>query len=158
MTDPDIAVGHSRPHIAAAFFCERLIEDKDGVLTVVRIVDRITHTAVGSGTPQVMPPVPVNLTLLVSFKSGDARGRHELSVYVEAPSGLRETVVSGVSVLFEGEDRGNNSIFNLSWVAGHEGLYWFDVLLDGSRVTRVPLRISYQRQETGRSQPSPGHS
>jgi hypothetical protein len=29
--------------------------------------------------------------------------------------------------------------------ANEEGLYWFDVFLEGARVTRVPLRLIYQR-------------
>lgn len=146
MTDSEPSSG---PYVAAGLFCERVIEDKDGVLSVVRIVDRFTRTVTGSGTPESMPPTPVRTMLLISLKSGDARGRHDVSINVEQPSGLVETVVPRASVLFEGAERGANLVFDLDWLAAQEGLHWFDVLLDGTRVTRVPLRIAYLRQEVG---------
>jgi hypothetical protein len=138
------------PFVSAGFFCERVIEGKDGVLSVVRIVDRFTRTVTGPGAPDFMPPTPVRAQLLVSLKSGDAHGRHEVSVTVEQPSGLAETIIPGASVLLEGGERGANLVFDLDWLAAQEGLHWFDVLLDGQRITRVPLRIAYMREETGR--------
>lgn len=143
------------PYLTAAFFCERVIEDKEGILTAVRIVDRVVQTAIGVGTPEEMPATAVSLTLLVAFKSGQARGRHDVQVVVESPAGLRSQVAPAYSILLEGEDRGANLVLNLSFSAQQEGLYWFDVLLDGARFTRVPLRLVYQRQETGSLGPSP---
>jgi hypothetical protein len=144
MTDSGPSSG---PYVAAGFFCERVIEGKDGVLSVVRILDRFTRTVTGSGAPDFMPPTPIQTTLLISLKSGDAQGRHDVSVNVEQPSGLVETVIPRASVLFEGAEHGANLVFELDWLAVEEGLHWFDVLLDGARVTRVPLRIAYLRQE-----------
>ena len=138
----------SGPYVAAGFFCEHVIEGKDGVLSVVRIVDRFTRTVTGPGAPDFMPPAPVRAQLLVSLKSGDAQGRHEVSVTVEQPSGLTETIVPGASVLLGGGERGANLVFDLDWLAAQEGLHWFDVLLDGQRITRVPLRVAYMREET----------
>ena len=146
MTEAALSSG---PYVAAGFFCERVLEDKDGVLSAVRIVDRFTRTVTGADTPDFMPPTPVRATLLISLKSGEAQGRHELSVTVEQPSGLTETVIPGASVLFEGAERGANFVFDLDWLVAQEGLHWFDVVLDGVRVTRVPLRIAYVREETG---------
>lgn len=135
------------PFLAAAFFCERVIEDKEGILTVVRIVDRIVQTAIGVDTPDVMPPANVSLTLLIALRSGEARGRHDVQIAAENPSGLRKPLAQAFSVLLEGEDRGANLVINLNFTAPQEGLYWFDVLVDQRRVTRVPLRLVYQRQE-----------
>ena len=139
------------PHLSAAFFCEKVIEDKEGVLSAIRIVDRIIHSAIGAGTPEAMPPVPVALTLLIGLKSDAARGRHELAVTAEQPSGMRHRVAEALTVLLEGEERGANLILNLQWVAQQEGLYWFDIELNGRTLTRVPLRVVYQRQETGQA-------
>lgn len=144
------------PYLTAAFFCERVIEDKEGVLTAVRIVDRIVQTAVGAGTPDEMPPAAVSLSLLVSLKSGRAKGRHDMQIMVESPAGLRSPVAPANSIFLEGEDRGANLVLNLTFTAHQEGLYWFDVLLDGALLTRVPLRLLYQRLETGIPGSSPG--
>lgn len=138
------------PFLAAAVLCEKVLEEKDGVLSAIRMVDRIVQTAVGPAGPEEMPPVPVNLTALIAFKSGGARGRHSLRLRPEAPSGLRLPEVS-LPVLFEGEDRGHNVLLNLALQADQEGLYWFDVLLDEQMVTRIPLRVVYQRLSLGTS-------
>ena len=114
MTEAALSSG---PYVAAGFFCENVIEGKDGVLSVVRIVDRFTRTVTGPGAPDFMPPTPVRAQLLVSLKSGDAQGRHEVSVTVEQPSGLTETIVPGASVLLEGGERGANLVFDLDWLA-----------------------------------------
>lgn len=47
-------------------------------------------------------------------------------------------------ILLEGEDRGVNQILNLSFGVDEEGLYWFDVLVDGALMTRIPMRVLYQ--------------
>ena len=49
------------------------------------------------------------------------------------------------NVVFEGEDRGTNLILTLNIVVDQEGVYWFDVLLEDELLTRIPLRILYQR-------------
>lgn len=146
MADPIATQG---PWLTAALLCDRVLEEKDATLTVVRIVDRIVSSAIGQGTPAEMPPLPVNLILLIALKSGAAHGRHDLKVELEGPDGLRTPVVENISVLFEGEDRGANLQLALNWVAAQEGLYWFNVLLNERLLSRVPLRVVYVRQETG---------
>jgi hypothetical protein len=39
--------------------------------------------------PETMPPVSVNLTLVIVMKPGEARGRYMIAVRPEAPSGQR---------------------------------------------------------------------
>ena len=145
------------PWLAAALLCEKVIEDKEGTLSLIRIIDRVTTTAVGQGTPSEMPPTPITVTLVAAFKSGSARGRSDFRIDAEAPTGLRTPLAQALSIIFEGEDRGANLIINLNFTAQHEGLYWFDLFLDDKLVTRVPLRVVYQRQETGGpATPGPG--
>jgi hypothetical protein len=50
-----------------------------------------------------------------------------------------------IPVLFEGEDRGANLILALNMVVDQEGVYWFNILLEEELITRIPLRILYQR-------------
>lgn len=142
------------PYVAVAAFCDRVLEEKDGVLSAIRLVDRVTATLAGPGVPGTMPPIPVNLTLLIVLKSGAARGRHQLEIAPEAPSGLALSPVS-VPVLFEGEERGVNVVLNVGFQATQEGLYWFSVRLEGQLLTRIPLRVVYQPIETGSPTPLP---
>jgi hypothetical protein len=132
------------PHIAMAVFCERVLDEKDGVLSVIRIVDRFTITVRGPGVPSEMPAGQINVTLVVGLRSGNAKGRHSLSIWPELPSGERATKTE-MPVFFEGEERGVNAVLQIVMPITQEGLYWFDLILDENQyLTRVPLRIVYQ--------------
>lgn len=135
------------PYLEIAVLCQEVLEEKTGLLTLVRLTDRLIVTA-GSGSPEDLPPVPVNLVAVIGFKAGDARGRHNLSLKQETPSGLMLPAVT-VPMFFEGEDRGARVILKLGLQAEQEGLYWFDVQLDERPITRIPLRVIYQRISAG---------
>jgi len=133
------------PHLQMALFCERVLEEKDGVLSVVRVIDRVVQTATGPGAPADMPAFPYNLTMVISVKSGKAKGGHEIAITQEAPSGIRTELGRPVRFLLEGEERGHNLVIRVTITFEAEGLYWFDVNLDGELVTRMPLRVLYVR-------------
>jgi hypothetical protein len=136
------------PYIRVATLCERVLQEQDGVLSIVRVIDRITITASGPSAPQEMPPSNVSFFIVVMLQSGGVRGRYNLKVVPVTPSGklLREL---SAGVLLEGEDRGVNVVLNSQMVAGEEGLYWFDVFLEEQLLTRIPLRLLYQRVSQG---------
>ena len=146
------------PYLIAAAICERAIQDRDGVLTLVRMIDKITGTVAGQGSavPDTMPPIPVNLTLVVVLKPGEARGRFRVTLRPEAPSGQRLPEAE-VPVSFTGApDTGANVLFGINMMAVEEGLYWFDVFLDSQLLTRTPLRVEYSPLRTGSQATPPG--
>ena len=61
--------------------------ERDGVLTLVRVIDQIMLTAVGDAPPE-LPEGKLAVTYVVMLKSGDARGGHELNISVEPPHGI----------------------------------------------------------------------
>jgi hypothetical protein len=130
----------SGPHIQAAFFCERVLQEKDGVLSAIRIIDRVIFQV-----PEGERPPSQHLTLMVALKSGDARGTYPLAISMERPSGEQVPSPLSVSVFLEGEERGANVMVPVRFDAEMPGLYWFDVLFDGRVITRVPLRAIYQQ-------------
>ena len=131
----------SGPHVQIAALCETVLHEPNGVLSLIRVVDRITVSA-PPGAPASMPPAPISLKAVIALKSDAARGRAMVGLRPQKPSGIYlDAVVS--PVLFEGEDRGNNIIIDLRMETDEEGLYWFDVLIDGRVITRMPLRIVY---------------
>lgn len=132
------------PYIQMAGLCEQVIEDKTGALSLIRIVDTITHTEARPDAPAEMPPVTYPMKMVIMLKSGRARGRHELKIVPELPSGeLKDPLIR--SIQMEGEERGVNNIINMVFTFTMEGLYWFNVYLDDSLLTRIPLRIKYNR-------------
>ena len=132
------------PYIQAACFCDMIIEDKTGVISLIRVIDTLTHTAAGPNPPDDMPPMPYSMKLVLMLKSGNARGRSNLRIVPELPTGeTKEPFV--VTAYFEGEERGQNVVANMSFVFEVEGLYWFNVYLDDQKLTAIPFRIKYNR-------------
>jgi uncharacterized protein DUF6941 len=121
-----------------------VLQEKDEIISVIRMIDRIAVTVNALASPEAMPPTTINLNALISLKSGSARGRGTVKWGVETPSGLR-LPDQLLPVLFEGDDRGVNLIITLNMVIEQEGVYWFDVRLDERLLTRIPLRILFQR-------------
>jgi hypothetical protein len=146
------------PYLITAVLCERAIQENDGVLSLIRMVDKITNTIAGPSptVPDTMPPVSVNLTLVIVMKPGEARGRYMITVRPEAPSGQQLSEVE-LPVSFAGSpDTGANVLFGINMIATEEGVYWFDILLDGQLLTRTPLRIEYSPRRTGVQATPPG--
>jgi hypothetical protein len=129
-----------RPHLQVATFCEKILEEKDGALTLVRMIDRLTH----HGQEAEMQPFPFSLALAVVFKSGFMRGRATITVCPVSPTGKVLPALTH-QVHFEGDERGAGLALHLTFVFEEEGLYWFDVRLNEELVTRVPMRILYQQ-------------
>jgi len=134
------------PHLSAAFLCERVLIEQDGVKSAIRIVDRTTRTVIGPSPPPEMPPFPHSYFLLLRLKSGQARGPATVTIRFVKPSGESPTPLIQ-TIHFEGEDdRGVDLVTQLQVEFDRAGLYWFDVYLDDVRITRIPLRIVYQPQ------------
>ena len=136
------------PFIQAALICEKVLEEKDGVLSVIRVIDRLTHAINAPSLPAELPQVTFPCVLLVMLKSGRARGRHQVEVAMEHPSGRRNQIISS-SLQLEGEERGANLVLRVGLTFDAEGLYWFDVILDDRLFTRIPFRMMYQLVSTG---------
>ncbi|MBA3884573.1 MAG: hypothetical protein H0X67_02435 [Acidobacteria bacterium] len=128
------------PFVGVAVFCEKVLREADGVLTLVRVVDRITFQ-IQASTPE---PPAYPLYAVVMLKAGDARGTFDVSIRSEGPSGQDLGTVKA-PLLFEGFDRGVNLILQLPFQPAEEGLHWFEVAVDQQVLTRIPLRAVYQR-------------
>ncbi|HZU17306.1 MAG TPA: hypothetical protein VFD01_12010 [Candidatus Dormibacteraeota bacterium] len=78
------------PYPSGAFLCERVLEERDGVLSAIRIVDRILvqgQAPPGAEAPP-MPSIGIGLMALIMLKNGAARGSRRLRLVPRAPSGL----------------------------------------------------------------------
>jgi len=129
------------PYVQVAAICTTPLVDQQGALSVIRMQDRIQL----AGITDQMQPQPLNmLSLVVALKSGEVTGKYQIRVIPTTPSG---TQLPGIdtSALFEGQERGCVIITPLGVVAEEEGLYWFDVIVQGQLVTRIPLRVMYQK-------------
>jgi hypothetical protein len=134
------------PYLSAAFLCEKVLEERDGVKSAIRIVDRVTRTAIGPSPPETMEPFDYDATLLIKLKSGWARGPFPLQVRLVKPSGASPRPLQQ-TVYFEGEeDRGIDIVVNMRIKFDITGIYWIQVYLGDVRLTQIPLRVIYMPQ------------
>ena len=127
------------PFLEAAVICEQVIHEKDGTFSVIRMVNKLTlhETVIHKG---VIVPLP--LIGLISFKAGDFKGRKSLSLYVTDPSGNRTFMPMFANVHFVeffGGDTGAIANYPLHLVYDKSGTYWFDVVVERTLCSRMPL-------------------
>jgi len=130
-------------YVQAACFCEMAIKDDSGALSLIRIIDVITHTQRGPHPPQTMPAVTFPLRLVIMLQSGSATGRYEVRVAPQRPTGETDEPLR-LPVLFEGEGKGQNIVANWNYTFTMEGLHWFRVYLDDDELTAIPMHIRYE--------------
>jgi hypothetical protein len=132
------------PYVNVAAFCERVLDEKDGVLSAIRIVDTTNIQAQGPAAPDEIPPGgAIDTTLLVVLRAGKARGAQKVQVILESPDGSR---VGGpeLSVTFQGGDHvAQNLVMNLRIPVSSAGLYWADVLVNGRLMSRASMMVNY---------------
>jgi len=139
-----------RPYLTAALLCEKVLEEKNGTLSIIHIADRMGYRTVGM--PEGMRPA-TQVSGLVCLKSGPVTGEHVIKIFVENPVGKRQEIYS-MPVKLMGKDHGQNIIVNMTFAIEHDGLYWFDVVFDDEVLTRIPLMV-VQESEPKQTEPKP---
>jgi len=135
----------SGPYVSLAVLCEKTIEDKMGRLSLINIIDQINIAAPqGAPAPEQMPQVAVQIVAVVSLKAGILKGTQNVKLSLVRPDGQIGPSMT-TPALFQGDERGTNIITNLGLQFEQDGLYWLDVFVQDSLVTRIPLRVVYQR-------------
>ena len=148
------------PYLSAAFFCEKVLHEQDGVLTAVRIVDRWNITG---PTETFIATAVIQAFLVIMFKSGVYRGNAQLTVVPISPQTNSRLQAVPIPVRFEGEDdKGVNVVAPLSFPVQEEGVYWFEISLTGQAlqqhvITAVPMRIAYLQIAPGMGGPTLHH-
>lgn len=130
------------PYLTAALLCERVLQEKDGTLSAFRIVDQIEFE-LQTDTPEIkkldIKPA-LQLNILIAIKAGPAKGRVTLNIDSTRPSGMRKHLIEFPLELKGGEE-GANFIINLVQGTDEEGLHWFEVKIDDTLLTKIPLML-----------------
>lgn len=158
MTTTNPGARGGRPFVRGAFFCETVVEGKDGTNTYVRTIDRFTVQAqiIASGAPPPGTPIPslpdslpestFTGVFVVMLVGAGARGRVSLTVEIETPDGLRQSFAGPIDLPFDGrEHQGVNVHMSMRLQVRNEGIHWMHVQLDGVTVTQSPIEVAYQR-------------
>ena len=138
------------PYVQIAAFCETVLREANGNISIIRIVDR--HQIVGP--TEEMQQTTVNRTLALILKSGNMQGANTMTIVPVDPNGNRLPEIKN-PVLFEGMERGVGLVADVAFAVKEAGLFWFEVLIDGVQLTRIPLRILYQQGQQRQAGPPP---
>ena len=132
-------MANNRPFVALACLCEKVLTEKDGVLTLVRVVDQFTVEAPPDVVERLNPHLV--LTLVLSLKANGLVGKHQLSIHLHGATKSEEP--RHLEIDFP--DRplsGANVVVQLAiGTVKNFGEKRFDVSLDGELLTSVPFRV-----------------
>jgi hypothetical protein len=147
-------MANTKPFVAVACFCENLLEESDGVLSAIRIVDTY-HVQVPPNLPENTLPV-IEMKGLVSLKSGDLTGSYTVGLVMENSLGQRTQLSpeGGWPVVFNGGEHGVTLKIRFPLGVKNLGLCWFDVLFGDEVLTRIPLRLRQAEESAATSTPS----
>lgn len=130
------------PYLAVAAICEKVLREEGGIISMVRLIDTFNIT----GDSKELPPGVVSFVIYVALKSGEAIGKRTVEITGYSPSG--EKIHSRKQeVNFEGGVAGAGVIANVMMTVKETGTYWFHVKLNRQEMTRIPLKINYQRAQ-----------
>jgi len=135
------------PSLRIAALCERVLEEKDGSLSLIRLIDRLVITAEGTDVPKELPPGQVPLTALMSWISG--LGNYEAKIRVDFPDG-NSFESPTLPFYLDSLDKVQNLVVRLVLPVKRSGIYWFNFVLGDEIKSRVPLRVIYQRKQLPR--------
>lgn len=131
------------PYVQAALLCERVVQEKAGRVTIVRLLDRVVVRAVTNAGPSQIPTTIVQCHAVVILKTGSRPGKYKLRLVLTSPSKKRLREFSVDINLPAEEDQGVNIVMPIEFPAEEEGVYWFEVKLNDeeSPLTKTSLRL-----------------
>ena len=138
------------PYLNAAFLCEKVLEQKDGVLSAIRIVDRITHsyTASTENPSSNIPPTKAEFAFLLILKSGQNPGVTNIKIIPKKPDNSELPPLNSTMHLDPPDNRGANLVFNAAMTLDQQGVWWFEVFINDVPRTKIPLEVIFLPQAT----------
>lgn len=132
------------PYLSAALFCDQIIEERDGTLSAIRIIDTMTLRI-----PHEVPedqPFPLQVSFLLIFKTGNAAGTHQFRIDLRSPTGKIKRGPTEDHEFLPQPHGGVNFRVKLGIEVKKSGIFWADVYLDGKPIAHAPFNIVVERE------------
>jgi hypothetical protein len=142
----------NKPLVALACLCEKVLTEKDGVLTLVRVVDQFMVGAPPEVVERLNPHLVI--TLVLSLKGNGEVGKHRVTIQLQGPTKSQEP--RDLEIDFPpGPLTAANVVAEVAiGVVKNFGEMRFDVSYDGEFLTSVPFRVvQVQEQATAAKEP-----
>jgi hypothetical protein len=128
------------PRIFVAVLCDRVMEEKDGVLSIVRIVDVFSADLASAPEGHAM-----RFTLHGLLVLRDVFGDHMLTMKCRNPAGKESSAQDlEIKVPRDASSDGSsrvNILIQLPIVTRALGRYWLDVYFDGRLLVVLPFKL-----------------
>lgn len=104
-------------YLSIATICERALEEKDGVVSLIRLLDRVMVTLPKDVPPDYLSSVPLNIHLFIGFKSHNLEAKKFVTVLITSPGGNEKLVTeSPLPLILSKESSGANLILQITIV------------------------------------------
>jgi hypothetical protein len=135
----------SVPLLRTAVLCDRVLTERDGTLSVIRIIDRLAvNVAREQASHPEMAVVRAHLVLLLTLAGAEERaGRHRLLMKTQLPSGTFVGANQMECEIPREPEASVSLVIDLTFEARESGTYWFWFALDSDDavLTRLPLLV-----------------
>ena len=140
------------PFLVAAVFCERTLQERDGVNSLIRLIDKIfvEHVVLPDGVEAMIP-----MNLFIAMKSGGYAGKARLTLKPLSPAG-RKMKVNEIDIELPKDPQGGiNLIVQAEISLREQGVYWFEIYFNDELATRTPLEVQLLQTQTQTQTPQP---
>ncbi len=134
MQQPTPGIADEGPWLAAALFCESVIDDHLGARSLVRLHQGGEFFDVQKDSAYGEP------VLFLSFIGGKRRGRFSVEIVGHIPDRSPQQV-GKLEFTLDGPGSGHDAFAPIRIAADVEGIAWFDIVLGGRILTRMAYRI-----------------
>lgn len=132
----------AKPQLAVALFCERAIQDGEGVFTIIRMVDSLTLSATALPPNGTVVPLPV--TGLFGFRAHGFKGKLPFLLTQVSPAGAKHDIANGVADLKGGMTGAFITAPALPLLYETNGTYRYEVRLDRRLLATIPLKVVFE--------------
>jgi hypothetical protein len=129
----------ARPYVGAALFCERILTEEGGVRSFMRVIDT-GEIDLPPNLP-LKPAIDIQAVVILKIPPEETRADYGVELIGHSPSGTRMTVGAPVRVSIEEQGGGANIAARIAFPVEEYGVYWFDVVVDGEVLTKMPLTL-----------------
>lgn len=130
------------PWVTMAVLCHAVEPQPDGTVNIMGIVDGIVVEPEGDDALGLCPAAHLSMTAVVSLRAGDERGFHVLALRAAYPTGAEGPMLQR-TIEFSEQVPAATLVVPLDLDIHEPGIYAFDVLYDGARLTRMTLWVHY---------------
>src|SRR5580765_6012229 len=153
------------PIVTVAAICEKMMEEGDRVISVIRIVDTVTMPEPPFDQKSLKqgdrPGIGLPLTVAISLKAGRSKVKQKMELMLVDPKKNREKLgkmfahFKKPTLDTNQEVVGVNIKFPLRFPWRGFGVYWFEIEAMGKVVARMPLVLKKSEPEPSTSKKAP---